>query len=91
MKQTVFQPGVILQEVIVGAFRSQGTTFGAWCTDNKVHQTSARQATFGLTGGDTGKALLKRIIDAAGRDVVEMTYRKRMDQHVDGLKSGAAA
>ncbi|PHQ99525.1 MAG: hypothetical protein COB39_03470 [Marinosulfonomonas sp.] len=91
MKQTVFQPGVILQEVIVGAFRSQGTTFGAWCTDNKVHQTSARQATFGLTGGDTGKALLKRIIDAAGRDVVEMTYRKRMDQHVNRLKSGAAA
>ena len=51
-----YQPGAILHEVIVGAFRASGTSFEAWCK----------------------RALLKRIIAAAGEEMVSAGYSKRM-------------
>ena len=77
-KNISFQPGTILHEVIAGVFRASGTTFEAWCRENDVHPSTARNATYGQSAGDRGEAMLERIIDAAGRELVTAAYRKRM-------------
>ncbi len=81
----MFQPGTILHGVIMGAFRSNGTSFEAWCKDNGVNTSVARTATYGQAGGEIGTALLDRIIDAAGRDMVEMAYANRMKRETAKL------
>lgn len=90
VKNEMFQPGSILHEVIDGAFRSAGTTFHKWCTENDVHPSTARNATHGQSAGDQGVALRKRIIDAAGRDIVTVAYRKRMMMEAAKLEGAAA-
>ncbi|MFV1530486.1 MULTISPECIES: hypothetical protein [unclassified Phaeobacter] len=98
LKNKMFQPGTILHEVIDGAFRSMGTTFEAWCRENDVHSSTARNATYGQSSGVRGEQLRERIIDAAGRDTVKAAYTKRMVMEASRLKrscpameSGAAA
>lgn len=86
----MFQPGAVLHEVIVGAFRSAGSSLEAWCAANNVHPSTARNATYGQSGGDKGRALLARIIDAAGRDVVTVAYAKRISTEAARLKGVAA-
>jgi len=86
----MFQPGVILHEVIAGALRSKGTSFDAWCKANDVHRTTARQATYGQSGGDRGKKLLQRMIDDAGPDVVALSYRTRIEAEAKSLEVVAA-
>ncbi len=81
VKNKMFQPGAVLHEVIVGAFRSAGTSFEAWCKANNIHTSTARMATYGQSGGDKGQALLNQIIDAAGRDVVALSYKARIERH----------
>ncbi|WP_049641792.1 hypothetical protein [Candidatus Rhodobacter oscarellae] len=81
VKNKMFQPGAVLHEVIVGAFRSAGTSFEAWCKQNNIHTSTARMATYGQSGGDKGQALLNQIIDAAGRDVVALSYKARIERH----------
>ncbi len=73
-----YQPGAILHEVIVGAFRASGTSFEAWCKKSGIHPSTARTATYGQSGGTQGRALLKRIIAAAGEEMVSAGYSKRM-------------
>ena len=85
------QPGAILHEVIVGCLRSAGTNFDAWCRENGVNTSTARQATYGQSGGDSGKKLLHRLIEAAGRDQVEMSYRTRIERHAIEIGDGKAA
>lgn len=76
-----FQPGAILHEVIVGAFRARGMTFEGWCNQNGITPGNARSATFGQSRGATGRRTLDRIIDAAGRDFVAEAYRRRLAEH----------
>ena len=90
MKNKMFQPGTILHEVIDGAFRSAGTSFGAWCAENDIHASTARNATYGQSAGDHGQKLRERIIDAAGRDLVTIAYRKRMLMEAEKLEGVAA-
>ena len=91
------QPGVLLNEVIVGAFRASGISFGEWCRRNSISPSTAAGAIYGQSGGVRGKALLNRIIDDAGRDLVLAAYRKRIDMEHKRLQSlhsdqaGAAA
>ncbi len=85
-----FQPGAILHEVIVGAFRTGGTSFEAWCKENGVHPSTARTATYGQSGGAQGRALLKKIIGAAGEDLVGAGYAKRMIAEASRLKDAKA-
>lgn len=89
-KNKMFQPGAILHEVIDGAFRSAGSSFETWCKANGVHPSTARNATYGQSSGDRGRELRHRIIEAAGRDVVEMAYRKRMIMEAEKLQGAAA-
>lgn len=85
------QPGAILHEVIVGCLRSAGTNFDTWCRENRVHTSTARQATYGQSGGDSGKKLLNRLIEAAGREQVEVSYRSRIERHAAEISGGEAA
>ncbi|EEW59427.1 hypothetical protein SCH4B_1727 [Ruegeria sp. TrichCH4B] len=80
-----YQPGAILHEVIVGAFRASGTSFEAWCKKSGIHPSTARTATYGQSGGTQGRALLKRIITAAGEEMVLAGYSKRMIAEVSHL------
>lgn len=75
----VFQPGVVLHEVIAGALRSRGITLNEWCRQKGVSITTVRQVTFGMSAGIRSQALLERLIDDAGREVVSAAYRVRMD------------
>lgn len=90
LKNKMFQPGTILHEVIDGAFRTMGTNFEAWCRENNIHPSTARNATFGQSAGDKGEAMRNRIIDAAGRAEVTAAYRKRMVMEADRLQGAAA-
>lgn len=67
LSDNMFQPGVILHEVIAGAFKASGSSFDAWCVENNINRSSARQATYGQSGGDRGKAILSRLINDAAR------------------------
>lgn len=83
----MFQPGAILHEVIAGALRSSGSSFEEWCRDNGVHPGTARNATYGQSAGERGLALRNRLIDAAGRELVEIAYYKRMVMEAERLKA----
>lgn len=85
-----FQPGAILHEVIVGAFRARGLTFEGWCKDNGLTPMNGRNATFGQSRGAIGQANLEKIIDAAGREFVMDAYRRRIAEHFSQLQKGAA-
>jgi hypothetical protein len=87
---TVFQPGSILHESIVGAFRAKGMNLNLWCTENGVGFQAARQVTFGLMRGVKGNALLAEMIEAAGIDTVAMTYRFRMRDEAAKLEQSSA-
>jgi hypothetical protein len=90
LSDNIFQPGVILHEVIAGALKAKGMSFDAWCSDNGINRSTARQATYGQSGGDRGKALLERMIKDAGRDVVVLSYKTRIAAEVKRLEGGAA-
>lgn len=51
-KQPEFQPGLMLYEVINGAFRARGTTFEAWCKESGLTPMNVRNAAFGLSRTD---------------------------------------
>lgn len=85
-----FQPGAMLHEVIVGAFRAKGTTFEGWCQANGISPSNGRQATFGQSRGKVGRAVLDRIIDEAGREFIRDAYFRRLDEHHRQFRKGAA-
>lgn len=86
----LYQPGAILHNAVVGAFKARGASFEAWCAANGVVPSAARNATFGQSKGPKGRALLARIIEEAGAEVVEAAYMARLRSHVSDLKLGAA-
>lgn len=90
LSDNMFQPGVILHEVIAGALKANGSSFDAWCVDNAINRSTARQATYGQSGGDRGKAILESMITAAGRDVVALSYRARIQAEAKRLEGVAA-
>ncbi|MEM6372338.1 MAG: hypothetical protein AAF727_06115 [Pseudomonadota bacterium] len=91
LSTTELKPGVILHEVIVGCFKASGTTFDAWCREQGIHRSTAINATYGQSGGDKGKKLLREMIAAAGCEQVHAAYNNRVQKHAHELQSGAAA
>jgi hypothetical protein len=77
-QNNLFQPGKILNEVIVGCLRARGTNLEDWCRVRGVNRASAMSATFGRSGGPRGQELLAAMIEAAGKDAVAQAYRTRM-------------
>lgn len=80
-KAARFQPGAMLHDAILGAFRASGGSFERWCAENKVTPTNARNATYGIMKGARGKELLARLIEAAGPEVVRAGYGARLRDH----------
>ena len=90
VSKIMFQPGVILHEVIVGAFRAKGTSFNQWCRDNDILVNTARLATYGQSGGDRGRAVLEKMISDAGEEVVSAAYASRMQTEAAKIAGTAA-
>lgn len=90
-KNQILQPGALLHEAIIGAFRANGDNFTDWCTRNGITPAVARNATFGQSRGPNGRKLLGRLIDAAGRDFVESAYMRRLKQHNAEVEAFAAS
>lgn len=84
-KPVRFQPGVMLHDAVVGAFRASGSSFERWCADHGVTPTNARNATYGVMKGPKGQELLARLIEAAGPEVVKAGYLARFQQHAAEL------
>ena len=38
-----YQPGAILHAAIVGAFKTRGLSFEAWCAEHDIELTESRQ------------------------------------------------
>lgn len=78
-----YQPGAILHDAIMGAFRANGRTLEGWCRKNNVAPSVARNATYGQMRGSRGKAMLARLIEEAGPEVVKVGYETRLLAHVN--------
>jgi hypothetical protein len=89
IQNNVFRPGAILHEVIAGALRSRGETFQSWCVKNGLSTTAAKNVTFGMSAGPRSHAVLERMIDDAGREVVLAAYRLRMEAEARKLQVAA--
>lgn len=87
MKNKMIQPGAILHDVIVGAFKANGYSFEHWCRDRQLSRALARQYTHGQCRGVRGQMMLDEMIDAAGREVVETCYRIRIQQQASDLQA----
>lgn len=83
----VFQPGAVLHEAVIGGLRANGTNFSAWCRENGVIETVARQATFGQLRGTNGQDILSRLIEAAGAEFVRQVYERRLLDHADQVRA----
>lgn len=85
-----YQPGAILHAAVLGAFKARGTSFEAWCAAEGIVPSAGRNATYGQSKGPTGRALLARMIEAAGPDVVRAAYLDRLKSHTADMKGGVA-
>lgn len=81
-----YQPGSILYGAILGAFRARGWSFEGWLTENGIAQSTARNATYGQSSGPVGRALLARLIEAAGPDVVRAGYIAQMHRNLEAVR-----
>jgi len=90
LKNKMFQPGLALYEVVVGTFKAAGTTFSAWCKEADINETVARNALKGVSTGTQGQEMVERLIDGAGREVVEVSYRVRMQRHLKAVESATS-
>ena len=89
-KPPEFQPGLILLDVLSGAFRARGTTFEGWCKANDLGTMNVRNAALGGSKSELAKKALEKAIDAAGREFVMKVYRDRVIEHAAQLQKGAA-
>lgn len=89
-KQAELQPGAVLHEIIIGAFRARGTNFDQWCRAYGITPSIGRNATFGQSRGPGGPKILAQMIEDAGREFVHDAYLRRMTDHVAQLKKGVA-
>lgn len=65
MTRNVPQPSPELIRTVRIGFIRQNTTFTTWCNRNGVRTSNARAALIGLWNGPKGRAMRKRIVDAA--------------------------
>jgi len=86
-KNFPYQPGAMLHRAIVGAFRARGGGFEKWCKDNGITSSNARNVTCGMSKGPRSKALLNRLIEAAGSDIVEAAYLASFERHMQDIKN----
>ncbi len=74
IQNNLFQPGTVLHEVIVGAFRSAGSSVEFWCETNQVHTGTARTATYGQSGA---RAMIREAL-AEREERVQIDMRRHI-------------
>ena len=84
-QNNMFRPGAILHEVIAGALRANGSSFQEWVKNRGMSVTAVRNVTFGQSAGPRSQALLDQLINDAGREIVTVSYRIRMDAEAQKL------
>lgn len=77
-----FQPGAMLHDAIVAAFRANNGSFEGWLAEVGIPSATARGATYGQSRGPRGTSLLKALIDAAGPEMVQAIYVQRLGRHM---------
>lgn len=87
--QYPFQPGAILHDAIMGAFRASGATLEGWCNENGMKPSVARNCTYGQMRGPKGRAMLARLIEAAGPETVRVGYQTRLEKHLAAVARAA--
>lgn len=85
-----FQPGAMLHDAIMGAFKARGGSFEQWLAEQGIPAATARGATYGQSKGPRGRALLGRLLEAAGPEVVWTLYVARLNRHVDDVRARVA-
>ncbi len=85
-----FQPGAMLHDAIVGAFRANNGSFEGYLATRGVPSATARGATYGQSRGPKGTALLHDLIEAAGPDMVRALYVARLSRHLAEFKGKVA-
>lgn len=78
----------MLHSAIMGAFRARGTTFEAWCAAEGLKSTATRNVTHGQSHGPKGRKLLEKLIDDAGREIVQAAYEARLKEHYREVAAG---
>lgn len=58
-------PGIDLHRTVRAAFIARGTSLKAWCRENEVSFSNARDALIGRWNGPKGKAMRARIVRAS--------------------------
>ena len=86
-----FQPGAMLHDAIIGAFRASGQSFERWCRENNVLPTNARNATYGMMKGARGQEILAQLIEEAGPAVVRAGYLARLARHNEAIDQATEA
>ena len=89
-KPEELQPGAVLHQIIIGAFRARGSNFDTWCHDHGITPSLGRNATFVPSRGPGGTCLLEQMINDAGREFVQDAYRRRIIEHAAALKKVAS-
>lgn len=77
-----FQPGAIMHDAIIGAFRARGGSFERWLVEQGIPSATARGVTYGQSKGAKGREMLARFVEAAGPEVVRTLYLDRLRRHV---------
>lgn len=88
-KAVKFQPGAMLHDAILGAFRASGRSFESWCQERKMVTSAGRNVTHGTMKGPKARALLDQMISAAGPEVVTVGYLTRLRAHVAEFERAA--
>lgn len=86
----LYQPGVILHQVIDGCLRANGSSFARWCNENDVAHGAGRNATYGISSGPRGQEIVEAMIASAGRAEVIAAYSRRMQLEAEKLRGTAA-
>jgi len=86
-----FQQGRMLYEVVVGAFKANGLAFEPWCIAHDLNPQRGRNALYGASSGLGALKLVERLVDAVGREVIELAYRRRLESHTRDLDAHAAS
>lgn len=85
-----FQPGAILHDAIMGVMKARRLSLEDWCAANGCTPSAIRNATYGQGRGPKGRALLDKLLETVGRDLVRPAYEHRLREHMAALQKGAA-
>lgn len=80
-------PGQHLYNAVMAGFRAKGATLHAWANQNGYTHSEVRAAAFGTMAGAKGRAVLERMISAAGPDVVSIAYANAIRGEAERLAS----